>query len=107
MRLLRSAFLFALVLALASADPASAQKGKGKKGRKGFSGKVTEVKKDKDKDTGSLTVQRRKAAPKTFKVTQETRFQKRAGKKSSDAAFTDVKVGQRVTVHHKGDTATR
>src|SRR5207245_1005722 len=114
--LLALGLAFGLVTA-ADAGPKGGQKGAKK--HDGVRGLVVSVKKDGDKDSGSLTVKvhhRKKGAPeqaaeeKTFKVTPETKFQKVSGPKGArektPATFADVRQGDHVAVRHKGDVAT-
>jgi len=90
MRMLKLLAVLALCLSLAAPTRAA---DKAKKGAKPFTGVVTEIKKDSDKDTGTIKikVQNKKAAngplvEATFTVKETTKFEKVAGKVKKKAA---------------------
>ena len=133
MRRFRSLLVVAVALAFAvavqqtaraddkAADKAGKKAGKGGK-KKGHAvhGTVIAVKKDKDKDEGTITVRvhhRRKKGDttaskpveKVFKVTSATKFQKVSGTRGdrqlTSATFADLHKGEHVAIVAKGDTA--
>lgn len=118
MRSLLSLLTLGVVLGLATAaGPGPRQSGKGAKKHPGVHGVVLEVKKDKDKDSGLITlkIHRKKGAPegntadKTFKVTPETKFRKVSGAKGarevSPATFADLHEGEHAVIRHQDDVA--
>jgi hypothetical protein len=118
MRTLRVLTALTLPLVLAVSAEAGKGDGKGKKGAHGFRGVVTAVKRDADKDAGTVTVKVRAKkggtgdapAEKTFKVTSATKFEAVSGAKGSRerkaATFADLKDGAHVVVRSTGDTAS-
>jgi hypothetical protein len=121
MRLVRTLFVAVVGLALVAAIPSAqaAEKGKGKKAH-GVKGVVAEVKKDGDKDSGTITLHIpehknkktgavKPAEDKTFKVTDATKFIEVSGKKGEKkeeaVTFAAVKDGEHVVVKFEGDTA--
>jgi hypothetical protein len=120
MRPVFSMLALGLVFGFATAADAGPKGGqKGAKKHHGVHGVVVAVTKDKDKDSGALTVKvhhgkkgasENAAEDKTFKVTPETKFQKVSGTKGArqetPATFADVHQGEHVVIHHKGDVAT-
>ena len=126
MRMLHLGLALALLLGGAISVEAAGKKGqKGKKGTGLVQGTVVSVSKDKDKESGTFTVQVRShkkknqanATPveKTFKVTDATKFQltKRVkgqkGQKSqveqSPGTFANVQNGAHVIIQANGDLA--
>ncbi len=116
--LLRLSFaLIALCVFTFNADADDAAKAKGKKKVHTAVGVVKEVKADKDKDTGAitLTVQKKgkkgEKAPdpeeKTFQVTEDTKIEIVAGKKGDQttkpAKFKDIKEGDSLAVTLEGE----
>jgi hypothetical protein len=119
MRLLPTLFAVALAVILSAAVEAAPQVG-GKKGKKNHPvrGVVVAVQKDKDADSGTITVKvhhKKKTAAaarsveRTFQVTNATQFEKVRGKKgqqqTSPTTFRHVHQGEHVTILHQGDTA--
>jgi hypothetical protein len=120
MRLIRSLAVCALVMIL-PASMALAAGGKGKpKAQKGIHGKVSEVKKDTDKDTGSITIavhekgkgKGTEPVSKKFQVLANTKFEKvtvegkgKNAKKGQpeSASFKDVQEGEQVVIHPLDD----
>ena len=117
MRLVRTLVVVVAGLALVAASPAAQAAEKGKKGRH-VKGVVAEVKKDADKDTGTITVkipehknkktgEVKPAEEKTFKVTDATKFVEVSGKKGDQkeetVTFAQLKEGEKATFTVKGD----
>ena len=117
MRLVRTLVVVVAGLALVAAVP-SAQAAKGKKAAKEHHvhGVVGEVKKDADKDSGSITLTIKhkdkttkevKTESKTFQVTEATKFIKVSGKKGEQkeepATFGQLKEGDHATLTVQGD----
>jgi hypothetical protein len=115
MRLQRSVFVvLGLVLVGAWSAEAAQTGGKGKKGKKNAAvhGMVLDIKKDADKDAGSIVVKVRQGkakspdsttTEKTFKVTMATKFVKatriaKGDVQKDDAAFKDLQKGAHVTL---------
>jgi hypothetical protein len=100
---------FAAVTARADGDQQSKKRGHGHRVR----GVVTEVKRDADKDNGSITVrvqQKKKAGTtdhdqsRTFQVLPVTKFVKAKGKGQSEpGSFKDVHEGEHVVVQSMDD----
>lgn len=125
MRLLHLGLALAFLLGAAIlADAAPAKKGqKGKKGAHALHGTVIAVTKDKEKDSGTITVQVRAgkkknqanaaaAVDKTFQVTNATRFQvvrhvkgQKGQTEQSPTTFAHVHKGEHVIVLAKGSVA--
>lgn len=123
MRLLRPVFLLALVLGVAAADEAAAQKEKAKK-HPGYHGKVLKVNRGKKDGHGSMTVkhhwhfstkfdEKDVVEERTFKVTPATTFEKveifdegKVLKLVEKCNFSHIHKGEHVIVHHKGNQAT-
>lgn len=119
MRLIRNLSVVALALLLASPVEA-AGKGKKKKTQNGPTiGVVVDVKKDGDKDAGTVTVVSFASAGKnglqpgeqrTFKVSEATKFETVSGKKknrtTSPGKFADLVRGETVIVTATGDSAS-
>lgn len=118
MQVIRTLLTLAIVLVLAGAvSAADGKKGKkpgGKTGNHPVHGKVIDVKKDRDKDAGTITVQvhhKKKGGAsavveRTFKVTPGTKFEIVQGKKGSaeqkSATFANVHKGEHVRIAHIG-----
>jgi hypothetical protein len=117
MRLVRTLVVVVAGLALVAASPAAQAAEKAKKDHK-VNGVVEEVKKDADKDTGTITVkipehknkktgEVKPAEQKTFKVTDATKFVEVSGKKGDQkeetVTFAALKEGQKATFTVKGD----
>jgi hypothetical protein len=121
MRLLPTLSAVAAALVLAAAVEAAPKAGKKGKKSHPVKGVIVAVHKDKDADSGTITVkvQPRKnkgttvqaaaAEEKTFKITTATKFEKVSGKKGQQTAhpttFRHVHKGEHVTILHQGDTA--
>jgi hypothetical protein len=121
MRLLPTLSAVAAALVLATAVEAAPKAGKKGKKSRPITGVVVAVQKDKDADSGTITVQvhhkKKKGAvaaaaaaqEKTFKVTNATRFEKVSGKKGQQqthsTTFQHVHKGEHVVILHQGDTA--
>jgi hypothetical protein len=124
MRWLQTLLTLALVLALAAGASAADKKAKKakKKAQPPIKGVVTEVQKDPDGKTGTITVKvqaSKKAkgdAPasptpdteKKFRITAQTKFAKmervaKGEKKHGDGSFQDVQQGGRVSITAAGD----
>ena len=122
--------VLALVVAASSAQAAQKVKGKKHKKEHAVAGVVKELKKDADKDSGTITVKigehhhkkskkgggavtaagTKSAREKTFKVTPETKFVKLSGKKGAAeqqaaGTFAELKDGDLVFLEVKGDKA--
>lgn len=106
-------------LALVASAPSAQAAGKAKKPHN-VRGVVAEVKKDADKDSGTITVhipehknkktgEVKAAEDKTFKVTTDTKFIEVSGKKGEQkqdtVTFAAAKEGEHVVVKVQGDTA--
>jgi hypothetical protein len=119
MRLPRALLAVAVPLVLAAAVEAAPKAGKK---NHPVHGVVVAVQKDKDADSGTITVRihhkTKKAAAaglagqaqeRTFKVTNATQFQRVGGKKgqqqNSPTTFRHVHKGEHVTILHQGQTA--
>ena len=117
--LLRLSFaLIALCVFTFNAGADDAAKAKGKKKVHPTNGVVKEVKADKDKDAGEVTltvqmkVKKGEKAPdpeeKTIKVPEGTKIEFVSGKKgevtTKPATFKDIKEGETLTVTLEGDT---
>jgi hypothetical protein len=119
MRAVRSVLALALVLVLAASVQAAPNKvKKGKKGARPVRGVVVAVQKDRDRDSGRITVlvqaNKKNAASQapvkhTFQVTPTTRFELVGGKKGQQAnvpsTFAAVHKGEHVVIQHKGNHA--
>jgi hypothetical protein len=116
MNWLKNLAVIAIALVLTNSADAA---GKGKKKAKPIKGEVVDVKKDADKESGSLVVKvaakkKTGGAPteKTIKVTDATKVLKvTGGKKNKDVPATpsklsDLQKGTKVVVTVKGDEAS-
>jgi len=120
MNWLRSLLVLALVLVLTGGADAADKAKKKKKDGKPAKGTVVEVKKDENKESGSLVVKvvvgkkkDGKTEEKTFKVSESTKVEKLQGKpkKGTPAAgtaakFSEVAKGGNVILTTKGDEVT-
>ena len=120
MRLIRTLFVVAAGLALVAATPSTQAAEDGKKAKKEHhvKGVVAEIKKDADKDSGTITVkipehknkktgEVKPAEEKTFQVTDATKWLRVSGKKGAldkdPITFGQVKEGEHVVLEVKGD----
>jgi hypothetical protein len=121
MRILRTLVIAALALVIASPAQAADKAKKKKKSSGALSGIVLDVKKDADKDSGTITIMTFATSSKkvagvepgtqrVLKFSETTKFERIAGKKkasSSEAAkVADVVKGGTVTITADGDTAS-
>jgi hypothetical protein len=121
MRVIRSLAFVALALLMASPVEAADKAKKKKKQNGPASGVVVEVKKDADKDTGTITIMTFAASDKKsvsiepgtqriFKINDATKFETVSGKKkdlsTTPVKFTDVVKGETVVVTATDDTAS-
>ena len=113
MRLVRTLLVCALVLAVPTGTLLAGQgrKAHRKDHPRAVRGVVVEVRKDQDKDNGSLTLRVRDRDParkdrddrRTFQIMPLTRFVKVHEGKHTPASFADVHDGQRVRVYPLDD----